>query len=146
MLVLSREPGTSLYVGSADETCVVTLLKLLPERGAVAVLVNRASAADPGRLDTWSVELGPTRRLLVGRAAALSLVDLRDGKARFCVEAPKGTAVHRLEVYEAILRDNRGRGPEFDEGPAGAPVPRPKSPEPPSLYVRLREPPAGDAE
>ena len=143
MLVLSREPGASIHVGSSDEACLVTVLKLLPERRAVAMLVNRASAARPGDLDSRSVELAVDAVLKISDSAEVTLVELREDKARIGINAPKENWVHRLEVYEAIRGQDR-RGPDSEDGTAGSRVSRPSPPKPPSLNVRLQEPPPAD--
>lgn len=143
MLVISREPGTSIHVGSSSETCVVTVLKLLPERRAIAMLVNRASSARPGDLESRSVELAVDAVLKISDSAEVMLVDLREHKARIGINAPKESSVHRLEVYEAFRPENRP-GSDPEDGIAGSRVPRPSSPKPPSLDVRLNEPPTAD--
>ncbi|HEV7298322.1 MAG TPA: carbon storage regulator [Tepidisphaeraceae bacterium] len=129
MLVLSREPGTSIHIGSLDEACLVTVLGLLTERRAVAVLVNRATAARPGDLESRSVELAIDAVLKIGESVEVTLVELREDKARIGINAPKDTALHRLEVYEALSNGKR-RGPDPEDGPAGSRVPRPSSPSP----------------
>jgi carbon storage regulator len=143
VLVLSREPGTSIHVGSSDEACLLTILQLLPERRAVAILVSSTSAARPGHLDSRSVELAVDAVVKVGDSAEVTLVDLRDDKARIGINAPKDSSVHRLEVYEAIRRQSQ-RGSDPEDGSAGSRVPRPSGPEPPSLDVRLEEPPPAE--
>jgi hypothetical protein len=72
----------------------------------------------------------------------VTLVDVREEKARIGVVASKESAVHRLEVWEAIKRgNNRAAGSDPEDGLSGSPVPRPGGPNPPSLDVRLNEPP-----
>lgn len=143
MLVLSREPGSSILVESQGKTSLVTVLQLLPDHGAVTILVNRASSANPGRLESRKVQLNVDAALGIGAGGEVTLIDLRGDKARLGINAPRESRVHRLEVFEAIRRENRGR--DAEDGLAGSPVPRP--PSPPSLDVRLDEPrsDAGDA-
>ena len=107
---------------------------------AVALLINRASAARPGDLESRSAELVLNTVLKISESAEITLVDLREDKARFGINATKETSVHRLEIYEAI-RGESWRGDEPEDGPAGSRVPRPNSPRPPSLDARLEEPP-----
>lgn len=40
--------------------------------------------------------------------ARVLVVDIRGDKVRLGIEAPKGIAVHRLEVFEAIQREQGG--------------------------------------
>jgi sRNA-binding carbon storage regulator CsrA len=144
MLVLSRQEGESLVVGSADETCIITVLKFLPQERAVATLIARAWTAEPGQLDGSNVIFSMDVPFKVSDAIEVMLVDLRGDKARFGINAPLEGFVHRLEVHQAIRQDwrtklhNRGSDPE--DGPAGSRVPRPPTPKPPSLDVRLDEP------
>ena len=37
----------------------------------------------------------------------ITVVDIRGDKVRLGIEAPKETSVHRQEVWQAILRENR---------------------------------------
>ena len=137
MLVLSREPGMSIHVSSTDQTCLVTVLKLLPEKHAAMVLINRATIEKPGQLECRTAEVTVDVALPINEDMTITLVDLREHVARLGINAPKDHAVHRLEVYQAIKRDNES-GPE--DGLAGTRVPRPPSPKPPSLEVSLEEP------
>jgi carbon storage regulator len=120
------------------------VLKLLPERRSVAILVNRTSAAKPGELETRSLELAVDSSIRVSDTAEVTLVDLREDKARIGINAPQESAVHRLEVYELIQRENRNDGTDPEDGMADSRVPRPSSPNPPSLKVRQDEPPVSD--
>ena len=146
MLVLSREVDTSIVVKSADETCVITVLKITPDGRSVSILINRATANRPGDLDTRTVQVDLNCGVKIGAMAEIWLVNVRDEKVRVGIIAPRQSSVHRLEVYEAIQNENRGLGDEADpdRGSAGSPVPRPISPMPPSLDVRLDEPRSDD--
>ena len=42
--------------------------------------------------------------ICIGDDIRIMVVDIRGDKVRIGVEAPKNTAVHRLEVYDAINR------------------------------------------
>ncbi|MEM7808952.1 MAG: carbon storage regulator [Planctomycetota bacterium] len=66
-----------------------------------------------------------TNVLEVGASVQLTLVDVRDDKARFGIHAPRDFNVHRLEVYEAIRRES---GDDDDFEPKGTRVPRPDVP------------------
>jgi len=44
--------------------------------------------------------------ICIGDDIRIMVVDIRGDKVRIGVEAPKNTAVHRLEVYDAIKRHN----------------------------------------
>ena len=144
MLVLTREAGTSILVEASDETCLVTVLKILPDRRAAEILVARACVQIPGRLDAWSVCLELGGAVPISGAVDVVLVQVREEKAkvRLGINAPPDVSVRRIE-----LRDDGG-GPDIGggpyPGPAGSPVPQPPSPKPPSLDVRLDEPGSSD--
>jgi carbon storage regulator CsrA len=142
MLVLSRVIGESIHVRSKDDTCVVTLMNICREPPAITVMVNRAVASRPGFLETRTFNLKRDGVMKLNDSSDMTLVDATEDKARLGINAPKESSVHRLEVYQAIARENRGR--DQDDGPAGSRVPRPDSPKPPSFDVRLEEPPAAD--
>jgi carbon storage regulator len=141
MLVLSREPGHSVMINGPEGGCLVTVLQV---RGSdVSLLISHSPLA--GELDSWTVTLQTDKTVKVGTTAEVTVVDVREEKARLGVVASKQTSVLRLEVYEAIQRENRrASGGDSEDGPAGSPVPRPGGPKPPSLDVRLKEPPADD--
>lgn len=140
MLVLSRLVGESVIVGSAGGHVVVTVTALLPTPPAAAIRWEHRSLArgpsDPARSAT--IEQG--RSVEVGSSITIELVAVRPDKVHLGINAPIGTVIHRLEVYEALTR-GRDRP---DEGPAGAAFPRPPKPTPPTLDVRMDEPPPAD--
>jgi carbon storage regulator len=146
MLVLSREAGSSVIIESSEETILVTILRLIPERQAISALLNRASLDKPGQLESQTVDLVCEARIRIGENTDVTLVDFRADKARIGINVPRGTSVHRSEVYEALRRGNRRTedGGDTDDGPAGAKVPRPRPPSPPALDVRLDQPPPAD--
>jgi carbon storage regulator CsrA len=149
MLVLSREPGTSIFVGTADDSFVITLAKLLHGR-RVATAIRRSSHANPDQTHERIIELAADSPIDLATDIHLSLLDVRNDNARFGIDAPSKTIVHRLEVYEAIQAEMRAANRERERGPgdgtAGSPVPRPSGPKPPSLNVRLHEPRSDDEE
>ena len=143
MLVLSRMREESIVVSDSDGGCVLTVLQV--RGGEVSLLVSHRSAAKPGALNTWTARLARDDSFKVGTTAEVTLVDVREERARIGIDAPESADVHRLEVWEAIRREQRrGSGGDPEDGLSGSPVPRPKDPKPPSLDVRLDEPPPAD--
>ena len=140
MLVLTRVIGESIHIRSPEDTCLVTVPDFDPRPPSVTLLLNRAMASHPGVLDVRKLELNRDATIRLNDTSDITLIDVADGKARLRVNAPKHSSVHRLETYLAITRER----PDPDDGPAGARVPRPSSPEPPSLDYRLDEPPPTD--
>jgi sRNA-binding carbon storage regulator CsrA len=137
MLVMSRGAGESIVVQTERSTVVMTVTRLDANAPGVTVVLISTDASKPGDLACRTVELdqvGATTK--AGDAGEISLVDRREHRARFGVEAPSTASVHRLEVYEALRR----RPGDADEGAGGARVPRPTKPLPPSLDKRLDEP------
>lgn len=47
--------------------------------------------------------------IIIGDDVIVAVIDIRGDKVRLGIEAPKTTTVHRMEVYEAIQRENRRR-------------------------------------
>ena len=45
--------------------------------------------------------------IIIGDNVVITIVDVRGDKVKLGIEAPKEIPVHRREVYEAILRENR---------------------------------------
>jgi carbon storage regulator len=142
MLVLTREAGESIMLGSSDENCLVTVLKFSPNRRTISVLINQAKAARPGALEIRSVDIELEGSMKISDQIELTIVSLRDDKVRLGINAPTDFSVHRLEVYEAVRRENQkiGRKDDPDEGTAGSRVPKRPSPDLPTLDIRLDEP------
>ncbi|MBX3416596.1 MAG: carbon storage regulator CsrA [Pirellulaceae bacterium] len=44
--------------------------------------------------------------IMIGDDVMITIVDIRGDKVRLGIEAPSAIPVHRLEVYEAIKREN----------------------------------------
>ena len=135
MLVLSREAGSSISVRSGDgyETCLLTVLKILPKTNSVSLLINRASFGAPGELESSVVELSVDSKCRIGPAVELTLG----------IVAPPEFPICRFEILKAINNVNKPDD-DPDLGAAGSPVRRPSSPKPPSLDVRLDEPRSED--
>jgi len=141
MLVLSRHPGKSIMVKGPEGACLITVLQV---RGAQVLLLISHSPTN-GDFDSWTATLVRDATVQVGATARVTLVDVRDEKARLGINASKESLLHRLEVWQAIKRENRrDSGGDPEAGPSGSPVPRPGGPTPPSLDVHLKEPPAAD--
>lgn len=47
--------------------------------------------------------------IVVGDDVRITIVDDRRGRVRVGIDAPKGTTVHRLEVWEAIQREKEAK-------------------------------------
>jgi len=45
--------------------------------------------------------------IIIGDNVVITIVDVRGDKVKLGIDAPKEIPVHRREVYEAILRENR---------------------------------------
>lgn len=45
--------------------------------------------------------------ILIGDSIVITIVDIRGDKVRIGIQAPADVAVHRQEVYEAILRSSQ---------------------------------------
>lgn len=51
----------------------------------------------------------------IGDDVEVMIVDIRGGKVRIGIEAPKHMPVHRREVYDAIQREKEGTSDEASE-------------------------------
>ena len=143
MLVMSRERSDSVVVQGPDGGGVVPVLRV--EGGEGSLLISHRAGGRPGVLEAWTAKLVRDSAVRVGAVAEVVLVDVREEKARIGIVAPEGSAVHRLEVWEAIKREKGlASGGEDEEGSAGSRVPRPGGPRPPELDVRLEEPGEGE--
>lgn len=45
--------------------------------------------------------------ITIGDSIEVTVVDIRGDKVRLGISAPKSVPVHRKEVYQAIMRENR---------------------------------------
>jgi carbon storage regulator len=48
--------------------------------------------------------------VMIGDDIRLVIVDIRDGRVRLGIDAPPEVPVHRLEIYQAIKREEGGDG------------------------------------
>ena len=143
MLVMTRLQGEAMFVGEPGDECLLTVLGLHGD--TVHVSVSRSSAEQPGRLDAWTTTLARGASIELGTLARVTLIDVRGEKARLAVTASPSVSVHRFEVWEAMKAAlRRGTNGDAEDGLSGSPVPRPGGPVPPSLDVRLDEPPPAD--
>ncbi len=44
--------------------------------------------------------------IMIGEDIEVMIIDIRHGKVRLGITAPKSVSIHRREVYEAIQREN----------------------------------------
>lgn len=51
----------------------------------------------------------------IGDDVEVVIVDIRGGKVRIGIEAPKHVPIHRREVYDAIQREKEGTSDEASE-------------------------------
>ena len=144
MLVLSRTRQESVVVNGPSGGCLVTVLQLRGDEASV--LISHTAATRPGLLDAWTARLVRGATVRVGDTADVTLVDVHGERARIGINASKESSVHRLEVWEVIRGTKHGATGGEEDGPAGSRVPRPPGPKPPSLDVRLDEPPPPDDE
>ncbi len=45
--------------------------------------------------------------IVIGDDIRITIVELKGGGARIGIDAPRSTKVHRLEVYERIIQENK---------------------------------------
>ena len=50
--------------------------------------------------------------IIIGDNVEITIVDIRGGKVRLGITAPKDVPVHRREVYEAIQREKNEQNPK----------------------------------
>jgi carbon storage regulator len=49
-------------------------------------------------------------RIMIGDDIELVVIEIRDDRVRIGIKAPPDVTVHRLEVYQAIQREQRREG------------------------------------
>ena len=47
--------------------------------------------------------------IMIGSDVEITIVDIRGGKVRLGITAPRSIEVHRREVYDAIQREKNGK-------------------------------------
>lgn len=142
MLVLSRAIGEAVIVGNlqfAQAMYVFMVTNISSETDSAAVFVVSAGES----LKPRTVKLACDENFKIGETIEVTLVGIKDDRARIGITSPRAMAVHRLEVWEAICRENRDRGDDAGES-KGSPVPLTPKPGSPSTDVRLDEPKGED--
>ena len=130
--MLSRMVGETIMIG---ELHAVTVLKISPDSVRLLVISGQAGSKPK------TVQLARDQFVRLEGMVQITIVDIRDDKVRIGINCASNLNVHRLEVWEALKKENQSDG---DEGTAGSRVPRPTKPNPPSTDVRLDEPKAED--
>ena len=119
MFCLSRHVDEAIIIGNE---LLVRVEEVQPERARLSA--TRLTTLDAPS-EAWLVRDQEMQLrsdgMQLGPDVTVSVVDIRDGKVRVGVIAPKDVPVHRKEVYDAIRRE-RGRGD--DDWMQGSPVPR----------------------
>jgi sRNA-binding carbon storage regulator CsrA len=102
MIVMSREVGSTIMIGDDVEVLVDAI-----DQHAIEITVTRREIN--GRLTSESTHrLALSEQLDLKGGCTCTLGDLRSGKARLGIVAPKTTSIHRKEVWEAIRGKMRG--------------------------------------
>ncbi|MEM7808230.1 MAG: carbon storage regulator [Planctomycetota bacterium] len=131
MLVLSRRRSEAIRVAHRQSVWLLRLLEVDPAASRCTVCVEADAQDESSVVRICKIER--TNVLEVDASVQLTLVDVRDDKARFGIHAPRDFDVHRLEVYEAIRRE---RGDDDDFEVKGTCIPRPDVP--PTLNASAR--------
>jgi carbon storage regulator len=99
MLVLSRREGESMMIG---DDLMLTVSKIDPDRVQLQLsqkfFANRMSFFDPTR-ESW---LRSGQSMAIADGVTCTLVAIKGDKVRLGFTVPKGIALHRKEVYDAI--------------------------------------------
>lgn len=53
--------------------------------------------------------------IVINDDVVITIVEVRGGKVRLGIQAPRDVAVHRKEVLDAIVRENRGEASTSEE-------------------------------
>ncbi len=72
--------------------------------------------------------------IIIGDDVEITIVDVRGDKVRLGISAPARIAVHRKEVYEAILRENQ-QAARIERHDLAKIAPTNTSPKPASLAI-----------
>jgi sRNA-binding carbon storage regulator CsrA len=134
MLVLTRQPGQSISVTVGREGYVVTVSEIGWFHRSVVLLIHSPRASESGLPEARRIRLRLAGIVRVMSDVDVQVVEMKSGKVRLGIEAPRGVAVYRSE-----------NPPPFDP-PDGAGVPArlPTGPKPPSLAARLDIPQSPD--
>ena len=122
MLVLSRTPQESVIVSGLEGSCLITVLQV--QGSQARLLISHSAASKPGVLDSWTTEIVLGATVQICEATQVKLLDVREDKVRIGINVSPETSVHRLEVWNAMQRENRRSWPDEEDGPAGSRVPR----------------------
>ncbi|MDK2901916.1 MAG: carbon storage regulator [Thermosediminibacterales bacterium] len=49
----------------------------------------------------------PGQSIIIGENIKITLIEIQGEQAKLGIDAPKSIAVHRMEVYEEIVKQNR---------------------------------------
>ena len=105
MFCLSRHVDEAIMIGNE---LLVRVEQVQPQR--VRLSTTRLTTLDAPS-EAWLVRDEEMQlrsdEMQLGPDVTVSVVDIRDGKVRVGVIAPKDVPVHRKEVYEAIRRENQ---------------------------------------
>lgn len=50
--------------------------------------------------------------IMIGDDIEITIVDIRGGKVRIGINAPKSVSVHRKEIYQAIQKEKEQQAPQ----------------------------------
>lgn len=53
-----------------------------------------------------------TEKIVIGGGIVITVVKILGTKVQIGIEAPRGTTIHRAEVHEAIVRQEKEKGGE----------------------------------
>ena len=120
MLVFSRAIGESGILVHPSMTWLITVLSI--RSNDATFLITHAPPNAPGVLKAQKIDLSIDQMQKLNETTQLVLVDIREEKVRIGVNTTRDTQVHRLEVWQAIQREQKFLD-DGDEGPAGSPVP-----------------------
>ena len=92
MLVLSRRVNEALVIG---DRFILTLARLSFDLAELALL-----DMDSGADKSFALRSGEAKD--IGQDVTVSLIEIREDRARLGLEAPASLAVHRKEVSDAV--------------------------------------------
>src|SRR6476660_1835345 len=108
MFCLSRHVDEAIIIGNE---LLVRVEQVQPERARLSAtrLTTLDAPSEAWLVRDQEMQLRSGEMPLGPPDVMVSVVDIRDGKVRLGVIAPREVSVHRKEVYDAIRRE-RGRG------------------------------------